>query len=157
MGAPSRTVEGGINLVESTANATTKTVDNDNATTYSSLIQQYLAVFLYENATFLAERLLASQKTNHAYYLLALCHYRSGKPQRSRDVLEEARSPSQEMLYLLAKCCISLEDYPKAEEALLQNVRSTFRPTNNDHTKQTVDEWILSTTVRTVSECSEYI
>eukprot|EP00536_Pseudo-nitzschia_multiseries_P002915 jgi/Psemu1/184742/e_gw1.41.21.1 len=55
--------------------------------TYTSLIQEYLQVMCLENATFLAERMVASCKTTNAYYLLGVCHYRSGAPQRALSVL----------------------------------------------------------------------
>jgi len=160
MGAHSRTVEGGVNLVESSVGTTLeKSLDNDNMTpveaTYSSLIQQYLSVFCVDNATFLAERLVATSKNNHAYYLLALCHFRANSPQRARRVLEEAKEPTPAMLYLLAKCCADMQEYGPAEEALLHNVRAKFRQARTEDDKLDIDEWILSTSVSANAVCCE--
>ena len=150
MGAHSRIAEGSVNLVESMGNAQ-KSLDNDMThveATYSSLIQQYLSVFCFDNATFLAERLVATSKTNHSYYLLALCHYRANSPQRARSVLQEAKDePTPAMQYLLAKCCADMNDYGRAEEALLHGVRVKFRQARAEDDKLDIDEWILSTSV----------
>jgi len=56
-------------------------------TNYISLIQQYLSLFLVENATFLAERMVAYRPSMQAVYLLGICYYRSGSPQRTRSIL----------------------------------------------------------------------
>uniref|UniRef100_A0A7S4N5K4 Uncharacterized protein n=1 Tax=Odontella aurita TaxID=265563 RepID=A0A7S4N5K4_9STRA len=56
--------------------------------TYASLIQSYLSVLCHDNATFLAERMAAhSPRSPRAHYLLAVCHYRGGSPNRARSVL----------------------------------------------------------------------
>jgi hypothetical protein len=55
--------------------------------TYISLIQQYLSLFLVDNATFLAERMVAHRPTLQAVYLLGICYYRGGSPHRARSVL----------------------------------------------------------------------
>ena len=90
--------------------------------TYTSLIQQYLDVLCLDNATFLAERLVAIRPTNHALLLLAACYERQGQPQRAVAILQnKASTPA--MQYVLAKCCYRLEDYGAAEEALLRQSR----------------------------------
>ena len=55
--------------------------------TYISLIQQYLSLFLVDNATFLAERMMAHRPTLQSVYLLGICYFRNGSPQRARSVL----------------------------------------------------------------------
>ena len=151
MGAHSRTVEGGVTLVEAAVDPKSPHDDDMMSAveaTYSSLIQQYLSVFCVDNATFLAERLVATCKTNHAYYLLALCHYRAGSPQRARCVLQQGKEPTPAMQYLLAKCCTDMKEYGPAEEALLHDCRAKFRQARTEDDKLDMDEWILSTTVR---------
>ena len=130
--------------------------------TYTSLIQEYLQVMCLENATFLAERLVATcggPNRNHpspnALYMLAVCHYRSGAPKRALMVLEDIRDPLPNADYLKAKCCYDLEYYGRAEEALLQGARSEFKlaqagdtegSTHNKINNKSMDDWILETT-----------
>ena len=118
--------------------------------TYASLIQQYLSVLCYENATFYAERMVAHDPTDVAVYLLAMCHYRSGNVRRARCVLLErgvgsnnngsggssgsgAGESSSEAaiasasVYLLAKCSSDLRLYAEAEDVLLRPCRSAYR------------------------------
>ena len=133
----------------------TKTADLE--TTYTSLIQQYLQVMCLENATFLAERMVATcAKTTNSIYLLALCHYRSNRPQRAQSVLEECKRHNASTLYLLAKCCFDMEQYGRAEEALLQQARSDFRDfkastaserggADGMSSQPSMDEWIVET------------
>jgi tetratricopeptide (TPR) repeat protein len=136
------------------------TVKNMEAT-YTSLIQQYLQVMCLDNATFLAERMVATcSKTTNALYLLALCHYRSNRPQRAQSVLDECKRHNAATRYLLAKCCFDLEQYGRAEEALLQQARSDYREYKTSIAAErawsgggdvassllSMDEWILDTT-----------
>lgn len=95
--------------------------------TYTSLIQQYLSVFCVDNATFFAERLVATSRTNHSLHLLAICYFRDQKPQRAIAILEQAKAPTPCMQYLLAKCHYALEAFGPAEEALLRQCRLDFR------------------------------
>lgn len=114
--------------------------------TYTSLIQEYLQVMCLENATFLAERLVATcQDSANAKYLLALCHYRSGAPKRASMILEDVRTTTPSTDYLLAKCCYDLEYFGRAEEALLKQARSDFMFVENAGTTS-MDDWILETT-----------
>ena len=129
--------------------------------TYTSLIQEYLQVMCLENATFLAERLVATcggPHRNHpspnALYMLAVCHYRSGATKRALMVLEDIRDPMPNADYLKAKCCYDLEYYGRAEEALLQDARSEFKllqaggmeGNTNHNINKSMDDWILETT-----------
>jgi tetratricopeptide (TPR) repeat protein len=116
--------------------------------TYTSLIQQYLQVMCLDNATFLAERMVASCKTTNALYLLAVCHYRNHAPQRAICVLEDVKEPDAASLYLLAKCCLDLEHYGRAEEALLQQARveyKNYKALSPTMSVPTMDEWLMET------------
>lgn len=125
--------------------------DTDNPTaesleaTYSALIQEYLKVMCLENATFLAERLVASCRTTNALYLLAICHYRSGSAKRALMVLEDVKISSPSTDYLIAKCCYDLEYYGRAEEALLQQARADFRVAapQGESSHLNMDDWLL--------------
>lgn len=118
--------------------------------TYINLIQQYLSVFMIENAVWLAERCVAEYpQSTDAVYLLALCHHRSGTPKAARQVLESARAASSAATdYLSAVCSYDLKDYNRAEEALLKSCRSLYKQNRIESTASSMDEWILSTTVR---------
>lgn len=126
--------------------------------TYTSLIQEYLQVMCLENATALAERMVASCQTPHAYYLLAVCHYRSGAPQRALAVLAKNSATKQDSAtcYLTAKCCLDLQQYGRAEEAMLGGARADYkeyktanRNPNAIHKETTnimsMDEWLTET------------
>lgn len=121
---------------------------------YTSLIQTYLSLLCYDNAIFLAERLVAHCPTSeNAVYLLAHCYYRNGSPKRARSVLLSTTTKSYSSMnssssddtttiiggsgvelertrssarYLLAKCCYELGNYGEAEEALLRHAREQF-------------------------------
>ena len=121
---------------------------------YTSLIQTYLSLLCYDNAIFLAERLVAHCPTSeNAVYLLAHCYYRNGSPKRARSVLLSTTAKSYSSVnnssdngdnttisgsgvelertrssarYLLAKCCYELGNYGEAEEALLRHAREQF-------------------------------
>ena len=115
--------------------------------TYKSLIQEYLQVMCLENATFLAERLVACCKDTNALYLLAVCHYRSGAPRRALMVLEDVKDTTAATDYLTAKCCYDLEYYGRAEEALLLQARSDFKnaAAATAGGPSSMDEWLLET------------
>ena len=124
--------------------------------TYASLVQQYLSLLLYDNATFLAERMVAHRPTARAVYLLGVCHYRSGSPKRARSVIlqyrgadggpsldekggggEEKEAGEEGLVdqqavgdattYLLAKCCLDLGLYTESEDCLLRDCRLRYR------------------------------
>jgi predicted Zn-dependent protease len=147
--------------------------NNDSSlTTYLSLIQQYLAVFMVDNATFLAERCVAQHPSSQeAVYMLALCYYRSNAPKRAQQIITTRQTAAMQltpsMQYLLAVCAYDLKEYERAEDALLRQCRATFkqnRPTSaatdnqNNNTNNgattvagTMDDWILTTTVSSVT------
>jgi tetratricopeptide (TPR) repeat protein len=131
--------------------------DNGSLTTYLSLIQQHLSVFMVDNAIFLAERCVAQyHNSQEALYLLALCHYRANAPARAQQVLlgRQAATPNAAQQYLLAICAFDLKDYARAEEALLKQARVTYKQQNRpsqDGSIASMDDWILATTVSTLS------
>lgn len=122
--------------------------------TYLSLIQQYLAVFMVDNATFLAERCVAEHPGNpEATYMLALCYYRAGSPKRARQILEPALpNATGSMRYLAAQCSYDLQDYGRAEEVLLRECRLEYQKLRKDGKEEqsvaAMDDWIMQTTVR---------
>lgn len=140
----------GIGKIGTTANGISNLMTHSEqkslVETYTSCIQQYLAVHLLENATFYAERLVATAPTNDSLYLLALCYYRQNQPQRTKFILQQYQSKcddSPDLLYLLATACHDLEDYGTAEEALLRLVRRDFRKTDCAD----INQFILTTSV----------
>ena len=126
--------------------------------TYTSLIQEYLQVMCLENATFLAERMVASCQTTNSYYLLGICHYRSGSPQRALSVMAKNTSSGSGIkyhdsatAYLTAKCCFDLQQYGRAEEALLGGARADYKEYKNTTRAKdagsvlSMDEWLTET------------
>jgi hypothetical protein len=152
---------------------------------YTSLIQTYLNLLCYDNATFLAERLAAScPQSENAIYLLAYCHYRRGSAKSARSILverwmarnavgneggavdaemERVRNSSR---YLLAKCCFDLGLYGEAEEALLRHCREMFGKSVSGgalggvkirgNVNEVMDAWIVQTSVRLFSLTNLY-
>ncbi|CAH0489304.1 unnamed protein product [Peronospora farinosa] len=82
----------------------------------TSQVQRFLEVYMYENATFLAERLIAHHTTEKNILLLATCYYRNGQIARAAAVLNGATRP--ENRYLLACCCLQQGQLIEAENAL---------------------------------------
>ena len=146
------------------------------AQAYLSLIQQYLSVFMLDNATFLAERCVAEfPDCCQAVYLQALCQYRAGNFKASRHILEMHRlptpppAPQQEnnninenlspmavidlstrcnMQYLKAQCSYELKEYSIAEDALLREPRAAYRIAQQGRDLMlSMDDWILQTSV----------
>jgi anaphase-promoting complex subunit 3 len=117
--------------------------------TYTSLIQEYLQVMCLDNATFLAERMVATSKTTNALYLLAVCHYRNQSPQRALMVLEDVKEAGNAATqYLTAKCCFDLDHYGRAEEAMLQQARSDYKEykvASSTSSSTTMDDWLMET------------
>ncbi|OWZ21658.1 Anaphase-promoting complex subunit [Phytophthora megakarya] len=82
-----------------------------------SQVQRYLDVYVYDNARFLAERLVAHHPSEENALLLATCYYRNGQATRAAAVLRGATRP--ENRYLLACCCFQHNQLVEAENALL--------------------------------------
>jgi len=152
---------------ENNADMTQHDIDQQSLeTTYTSLIQEYLQVMCLDNATFLAERMVASCRSTNAYYLLGVCHYRSRAPQRALSVLSSSSGGTKyhhsATIYLMAKCCFELQQYSRAEGVLLEATRSDYKEykanrnlgnnsnTNNNiegdgNSLMSMDEWLIET------------
>ncbi len=88
-----------------------------------NMIWNSLENHLYRNATFLAERLFAQDKTNeNSRFLLATCYYRSGQRKAAYTLLND--TDSIKCKYLLAKCCLDLDKADEGKEKLLTIVNS---------------------------------
>ena len=137
-------------------------------TSFTSLIQQYLGLLQYDNATFLAERLVAYKSSPHAIYLLAMCYYRKGSPKSARSVLlnlsrgrfrgtisvTDKQQNAQEnlmednILFLLSKCCLDLSLFAEAEEVILRRARFQYtnqKKNGTNSSKETLEEWLSRT------------
>ncbi|KAG6974876.1 hypothetical protein JG687_00000106 [Phytophthora cactorum] len=80
-------------------------------------VQRYLELYVYDNARFLAERLVAHRPNEENALLLATCYYRKGQAARAAEVLSGATRA--ENRYLLACCCFQQNQLVEAENALL--------------------------------------
>ncbi|KUF78853.1 Cell division cycle protein 27 B [Phytophthora nicotianae] len=80
-------------------------------------VQRYLNLYVYDNARFLAERLVAHHPSEENALLLATCYYRKGQTARAAEVLNGAMRA--ENRYLLACCCFQQNHMAEAENALL--------------------------------------
>lgn len=78
-------------------------------------VWQCLNHYDYNDAIFLAERLFAEVGNEDALYLLALCHYRMGKPQRAYKLLQSKGFGSPECRYIMALSCLDLDKLSEAE------------------------------------------
>jgi anaphase-promoting complex subunit 3 len=85
--------------------------------TLAHCVQYSLQNFLYDNATFMAERLYAQEKSDLAKYLLASCYYRAGKFYKVYALLKG--STFERNRYLLAMSAFRMEKYRDAEIALV--------------------------------------
>ncbi|KAL1520325.1 hypothetical protein AB1Y20_021915 [Prymnesium parvum] len=79
--------------------------------------QQSLQNHLYENAIFLAERVVAESTTEASKLLLATCYFQAGASNRAEMVLLGAKAPQNR--YLLALCHMRLGKLNEAQHALL--------------------------------------
>ncbi|KAG7393609.1 Cell division cycle protein 27 [Phytophthora pseudosyringae] len=82
-----------------------------------SQVQRSLDAYMYENARFLAERLVAHHPGEENALLLATCYFRGGQAARAAAVLIGATRA--ENRYLLACCCFQQGQVVEAENALL--------------------------------------
>ena len=71
---------------------------------------------LYENATFLSERLVAEASSEASKLLLATCYFQSGAPARAELVLHGCTAAQNR--YLLALCNMQLGKLSEAQRAL---------------------------------------
>lgn len=89
---------------------------NEPAASLRAAVNESLEWNQYENATFLAERLVACDGSAANVYLLANCYNLGGSPQRAYAVLKGSTNAA--CRYLFARCCITLERLEEAEIAL---------------------------------------
>mmetsp|Transcript_22800 Transcript_22800/g.53243 ORF Transcript_22800/g.53243 Transcript_22800/m.53243 type:complete len:792 (+) Transcript_22800:53-2428(+) len=75
-----------------------------------------LANFVWKQAVFFAERLVAACPSDETNYLLALAYFHKQEISRAQWHLKGSKLP--EARYLLAKCCYALQKWDEAEEAL---------------------------------------
>jgi len=78
-----------------------------------------LANFIWKQAVFFAERLVAASPSDESNYLLALAYFHKQEYSRAQWHLQGTRLP--EARYLLAKSCFALQKWDEAEEALLMS------------------------------------
>ncbi|GLI65921.1 hypothetical protein VaNZ11_009574 [Volvox africanus] len=81
-------------------------------------VQESLALFQYENAKFLGERLVALHNSEQNQQLLATCYMHCNQSYRAYHLLKGHNS--QHSRYLLAICCLTMSRYPEAKDALLK-------------------------------------
>jgi tetratricopeptide (TPR) repeat protein len=80
----------------------------------SRLVESYFGLFLYDTATFYAERLHYENPSNQSLNLLAQCYFRQGKMKQTCLILKDSDWPDNRYLYALA--CLSLPA-PKLSDA----------------------------------------
>ena len=81
--------------------------------------QHSLQDHLYENAIFLAERVVAETPNEASKLLLATCYLQSGAANRAEMVLQGSKAPQNR--YLLALCLMRLGKLVDAQNVLLGN------------------------------------
>lgn len=83
-------------------------------------IERSLASHNYRNAVFLAERFFAAEGSDETAFVLATTYFRQGAIKRAYRVLHERPSTTEcaANRFLLAKCCVELEEMVEAESLL---------------------------------------
>jgi len=76
-----------------------------------------LSNFIWKQAVFFAERLVAEGPGDETNYLLALAYFHNQETGRAYWRLQGCRLP--EARYLLARCCFQMQKWDEAEDALL--------------------------------------
>ncbi|CAN0110228.1 unnamed protein product [Sphacelaria rigidula] len=82
-----------------------------------ALVYYYLDTYMYPNAVFLCERLVACDPREENVLLLATCHVREGCELRGHSLLQGSKLPQSR--FLLAHCCVVLGRLEEAERVLL--------------------------------------
>lgn len=97
-------------------------------TALANCVQYSLENFLYDNATFMAERIWAEDKSELSRHLLATCYYSDKKYNASYQILQD--STSERNKYLLALSALRLGKIQEAEFALTggKNISTTVIP-----------------------------
>eukprot|EP00397_Hematodinium_sp_SG-2012_P013573 GEMP01013788.1.p1 GENE.GEMP01013788.1~~GEMP01013788.1.p1 ORF type:complete len:645 (+),score=132.39 GEMP01013788.1:132-2066(+) len=78
-----------------------------------------LANFLYSEAIFFAERIVAEQDDEESKYLLALALFHNQEISRAYARLQSCTLP--EARYLLARCCFQMQKWEEADDVLCMN------------------------------------
>ncbi|XP_022651347.1 cell division cycle protein 27 homolog isoform X2 [Varroa jacobsoni] len=86
-------------------------------------IWQCLNQHKLDDAIFLSERLHAELHSDESLFLLGTSYYRAGRLKATKILLNESSHP--QCRYLLARCCLELNDLVKAEQALTGSVPFT--------------------------------
>lgn len=86
-------------------------------------VQESLSLCLFDNAIFLAERLMAEYPKETNVFLLATCYHRANQPHRTFHLLRNLKSPSSR--YLFAVVAMHLGKLTQVESALMP-IPSTF-------------------------------
>jgi len=103
-------------------------VDGSDARPLYGVIAESLNHHMYDNASFLAERLDAHEETCRSVRMLATCHMRAGHPSRALSVIkqryggaiaESLSSMPADTRYLAAQCCFRIGKIREAEQILL--------------------------------------
>lgn len=89
------------------------------------VIEKYLRLLCFEDATFIAERLYAMKKEPRTLYLLAKCYFMQGDVLKAYEKLSQSSSNMcSESQYLLAKAAFQIGKLNCAEQALTKSVSS---------------------------------
>eukprot|EP00201_Polytomella_parva_P004988 CAMPEP_0175083280 /NCGR_PEP_ID=MMETSP0052_2-20121109/27283_1 /TAXON_ID=51329 ORGANISM="Polytomella parva, Strain SAG 63-3" /NCGR_SAMPLE_ID=MMETSP0052_2 /ASSEMBLY_ACC=CAM_ASM_000194 /LENGTH=165 /DNA_ID=CAMNT_0016354689 /DNA_START=34 /DNA_END=527 /DNA_ORIENTATION=- len=83
------------------------------------LVQENLSLFLYQNAVFFCEQLVAYCNSERNLQLLATSYFHDNQLQRAIQLLKDSTSPKSR--YLLAVCFRRLGEFHDAEVALRSN------------------------------------
>lgn len=94
--------------------------------TLAHCVQYSLQNFLYENATFMAERLYAQEKSDLAQYLLASCYFKAGQFYKVCALLKG--STYDRNRYLHAMAAYRMGKHREAELALTEQLPSPPKP-----------------------------
>ncbi|KAJ9516400.1 hypothetical protein QJQ45_011078 [Haematococcus lacustris] len=83
-------------------------------------VQESLSLFLFDNAKWLAERLVAQSPSEQNVSLLAVCYFQANQAYRAYQLLRSSGITTHSARYLLALCCIQLGKLNDARDALLK-------------------------------------
>ena len=99
-------------------------------------VHESLALYMYDNAKFLCERLYYDSRTEETVHLLATCYFQAGETYRAYCVLKNTTSAANRLAndyepwvdnnhswcrYLLSLCCYHLGKLQEAEFAMTGN------------------------------------
>jgi anaphase-promoting complex subunit 3 len=90
------------------------------------LIENSFTFYLYDNATFYAERLYYENPTNDHLNILAQCYFRQNKIKQVYLLLKNVDNSISRYLFSLA--CLSLKKFEEAEASLLFHQESNSSP-----------------------------